>query len=47
MITSTIFSRFDLETVDTNFEDHVRYHADMFFPHPRRDAGEMRIMVKG
>ena len=46
MITAAIFSRFDLELYNTTYEDHVEIASDMFFPHPRMDAGDFKVLVK-
>ena len=47
MITSTVFSRFDIEmTAGTNFEDHVKFNKDLFFPQPRVDAGRMKVLIR-
>jgi hypothetical protein len=46
MTPAAVFSRFDLELCQTTYEDHVKIARDMFLPHPKRDPGEMRVMVK-
>jgi len=46
MITAALFSRFDFELYQTTYEDHVKIASDMFFPHPKKDSGEFRVLVK-
>jgi hypothetical protein len=46
MITAAVFLRFDFELYETTYEDHVKSDSDMFFPHPKRDSGEFRVLVK-
>lgn len=47
MITAAIFTRFDLELAEgVNYEDHVKMAHANFFPQPRRDFDEFKVVVK-
>ena len=46
MITAAVFSRFDLELYETTYEEHVKIAADMLFPQPKGDSGDMKVLVK-
>jgi len=46
LITAMVFSRFDFDFRGTTYEDHVKIAADMYFPHSKRDSGEMRVIVR-
>ncbi|KAL9112298.1 MAG: hypothetical protein Q9227_003416 [Pyrenula ochraceoflavens] len=46
MIPAAIFTRFDLELYNVNFEDHVKTTQVNFFPQTRRPFEEFRVLVR-
>jgi hypothetical protein len=45
-IIAVVFSRFDFELHETTYEDHVKLHSDMYFPHTKKDSGDFKVLVK-
>ena len=46
MTTAAVFTRFDLELHNVNYDDHVKMAAVNFFPQTKKGFAEFRVLVR-